>query len=53
MEGSSIGSGIAGVLVKTILDALKMLGCELDYERCKCTKEYYDSVNDCIILNFI
>ena len=44
MEGSSRGSGIAGVLVKTTLDALKLLGWELDYERYKCTKEYYDSV---------
>lgn len=44
MKGSSRGSGIAGVLVKTTLDALKILGWELDYGKCKCTKEYYDSI---------
>ena len=44
MKGSSRGSGIACVLVKTTLDALKILGWELDYEKYKCTKEYYNSV---------
>ena len=44
LPGSSQGSGIPGVAVKTTLDALKMLGWESDYEKYKCSKEYYDSI---------
>lgn len=44
IKGSSKGNGIAGIVVKTTLDNLNMLGWESDYEKYKCTKEYYDNV---------
>ena len=44
LPGLSDGSGIPGVAVKTTLDAVKMLGWESDYEKYKCSKEYYDSI---------
>lgn len=40
---SPYGFGIPGVAVKTTIEALKILGWESDYEKYKCSKEYYDS----------
>lgn len=44
LPGISHGSDIAGVAVKTTMKALKLLGWESDYERYKCTKDYYDNL---------
>lgn len=40
---SPYGFGIPEVAVKTTIEVLKMLGWESDYEKYKCSKEYYDS----------
>lgn len=44
IKGSSKGNGIAGIVVKTTMYNLNILGWESDYEKYKCTKEYYDTV---------